>query len=230
MSVPFSTTRIVDYWTSYPFSDFGDTTTKIYKMRCVVDEDSYTTLAIGTGTLTDAASAGVYALPASFVDATARFCSDSEPTSLSGGVIEFVRTFANIPQSRTDYSSGIKTYPPEFGYVREPTLYSLDESGPVPSRTRKYEYVKKPSRSETIAIRLSYSYVTTPGTLLTEEGFEVTKSDASYYSTTFNGYPVFETNEGTSTVTSTGTAGVIISTTIRQWMGDIYEKVTGYEI
>ena len=232
MSVSFSITRVVDYWTSYPFSDFGDNVTKIYKMRCVVNEDSYTTLETGVGNLTSAATAGVHSLPASFIDVDARFCNDSETTSLSGGVVEFVRTFANIPADRTDYSTAVRTYPPEFEQKITPTLYALDSGGNiVVSRTTKTEYVKKPAESKVVSVRLEYRYgIGAPTGVKTEEGFTITKADASVSNQVYFGDNVIETDEGQSTVTVTGDAGVILGTESRQWLGDINEFVTGYAL
>ena len=230
MAIPFSTARIVDHWIEYPLSQFGDNTSKIYYMRVVVDTDSYTTLETGVGNLTDAASAGVYSLPASFVDSTARFCEDRTPTSLTGGVTEFVRVFANVPPDYEDYSTGIKTTAPVYGEKIEPTRYGLDaQANTIYLKTRKIGYVINPVDSFPVRMRLEVSFtVGAPGAQIEEEGFELTRSDGVVTDEVYGGDPVTQTTQGVVTVTPTGTANVIQGTQSTRWMGDIYKNVTGY--
>lgn len=224
----FTSTRIVDYWVEYPFSDFGDTSTKIYKFRCQVNAGNYATLSKGSS-MAGAISMGVIETP--ITDSTARFCSDQGFASSSGGVIEFVRTFANIPQSRTDYSSGTYTSPPEYDSERIITLYSSITGNPI--RTARRYYVKTSARTTVVGARLEYSYTTLPNSIniLTQEGFEIIKEEPrGFYEATYGQFVVQEEDNGAVSIIQTGDANVIEGTKVKQWMGDIYEVVTTYKI
>ena len=160
----FTGAKIIDHWIEYPFEEFGDITTKVYRARCMVNVDEYTTLKTGIGNLSNASAAGVLSLPASFIDPFARFVGDSTPTSSSGGTCQFVRTFANVPASHTDYSTATYTSPPEFASKVEPILFINDPTGGpnIATRTRRYEYTKKPAETKVVSVRLLYSYRTSP--------------------------------------------------------------------
>lgn len=223
----FTSARVVDHWLEYPFTDFDDRTTKVYNLRCRVNVADYTSLPKGT-LLSSAAAAGVIDTP--FTDSTARFIGDTPANSVSGGVVEFVRSFAKIPKKRIDYSTTVFTNAPTFASKTEPTLFETT-TGAV-SRQRRFEYVVKPSKSEVIPVRIEYKYTTTPtsAALFTEEGFEIQKTDSTTSIVNVGGNLVLEVDEGSSTIIPTGDSGVAESTKISQWRGDIYEVATGYRI
>ena len=225
----FTAVRVIDHWLEYPFSDFDDTTTKVYYLRCMINAADYETRARGN-TMANASSAGVIALP--ITNGAARFCHDTALSSSSGGTIQFTRVFAMIPLNRTDYSTGLYTTPPVFDSKVEPILFTTDGFTSTPIRTRRTEYIKTPSESVVVPVKLRYSYTTSPSSVntLTRESFEINKPDSQTYAATYQGNPVTEVNDGISVVTELGDTGVIEGTQIRQWMGDIYEVVTGYRI
>ena len=220
----FSQARVVDYNVSYPMSQYGDTSTKLYSLVCVVNANDYT-IPFSSSSLSSASSVGVIELP--ITDSTARYVGDTS-SSISGGKLQFVRRYAEIPNSRTELSTGIYTSPPQFGTKVEPTLFSTINGNPL--RTRRFEYVRVPSKSEVVPVRLEYSYgtYTLAGTIKTQESFTLEKTDSTTSRTRYLGYDVTEVDEGATTVTITGDGGVIVGTQIRRWMGEIFEKVTGY--
>lgn len=92
----------------YPFQSDGDSNTKVYHLICQVNRDAYTPLALDT-TMTNATTANVSSLPWSG-DANAYHVGDSTPRSIGGGVVEFERTFAKIPEARANRASGSTAY------------------------------------------------------------------------------------------------------------------------
>ena len=87
-----------DSFISRPFLEDGDTDTKVYHMACSQLEDDYDSEQLDLDdTMTSAASAGVIALPFA-ADSNAYFVGDTGHTAADGGMIEFQRTFANIPK------------------------------------------------------------------------------------------------------------------------------------
>mgnify|MGYP003647416218 CR=1 FL=1 len=229
--VSFDIARVVDYWTEFPLDRYGNTSDRIYYMRIRVNTDSYSTIST-SATLGSAASAGVYALPPGFTGG-AKFCGDRSIASLSGGICEFVRVFADVPSPYTDYSVGIRNVPPVYGYNIEPTRYGLDDTpqaNVIILKTRKRGYVINPADSFPVRMRLDVTFSSaTPSTPIEEEGYTLTRSDGEVTKTTFAGQSdVEQTSEGVVTVTVTGTTKVIQGTQSVRWMGDIYKNVTGY--
>ena len=98
-----------DSFISRPFLEDGDTDTKVYNMACSQLEDDYDPEQLDLDdTMTSAASAGVIALPFA-ADSNAYFVGDTGHTAADGGMIEFQRTFANIPKY-TRLPSGSQNY------------------------------------------------------------------------------------------------------------------------
>ena len=94
---------------SRPFLEDGDTDTKVYNMACSQLEDDYDPEQLDLDdTMTSAASAGVIALPFA-ADSNAYFVGDTGHTAADGGMIEFQRTFANIPK-HTRIPTGSQNY------------------------------------------------------------------------------------------------------------------------
>lgn len=225
--VIFEQARIVDFWVTYPMSRYNDTVTKVYNYRCQVNAANYATLSKGA-LMTSATSAGVISIP--FTDANARFCSDTPTNSISGGVIEFVRTFANIPAAYTTYSSGVETKAPQYGEKQTITLYSTLNGDPL--RTKKTYPLENASQTSVVAARVEYSFTITPDTetTLTAESFEISTAAPSTYSDTYLGYPVTVEDEGAVTVNVLGDANVLEGTKIEEWRGDIYRVTTTYKV
>ena len=225
----FTQARVVDHWVEYPFSDFGDTASKVYKLKLVVTAEDYATLET-TANMGSAGSAGVIALPSGFTDVTARFCGDSAPASISGGLVEFVREFANVPLPHTDYSSALFTSAPTFGSRSEIIQYVPLSQDPF--RVRRTQYERKASETNIVAARVEYSYTLVPTSvqLLEKESFEIVDEPVSYEQETFLGYSgVWVWDAGGKTVIPTGDTGVLEGTTIRKWKGPIFEVVTVYQ-
>jgi hypothetical protein len=83
---------------SRPFLEDGDTDTKVYSMACSQLADDYDSEQLDLDdTMTSAVSAGVIALPFA-ADSNAYFVGDTGHTAADGSMIEFQRTFANIPK------------------------------------------------------------------------------------------------------------------------------------
>ena len=96
----------------YPFIEAGDSSTKVYRMICQINASDYDPAQIALDdTMVSAAAAGVIALPFP-ADASAYFVGDANHSPMDGGMLEFERVFANIPQPSTDPAgSEIFTFP-----------------------------------------------------------------------------------------------------------------------
>jgi hypothetical protein len=118
MSLPttdtiFASVRAVSQtYIEYPFIEAGDNLTKVYRMICQINASDYDPTEVALDdTMSSAAAAGVIALPFP-VDAAAYFVGDFNHSPMDGGLLEFERVFANIPQQSTDPSgSEIFTFP-----------------------------------------------------------------------------------------------------------------------
>ena len=105
--------RAVDgTYISYPFLEDGDTSTKVYNMICTQRESDYSASQIDLDDpMTNATTAGVIELPFTG-DSSAYFVGDTAHSSIGGGMLQFTRTFANIPQTITTASgSAFVTFP-----------------------------------------------------------------------------------------------------------------------
>lgn len=123
MSIPYiqstlSQVRVVDANISYPFTELGDSATKVYRMTCQQLESSYSSSQVALDTtMTSAAAAGVIELPFS-ADSSAYFVGDTAHSSSPGGIVQFNRTFANIPASNTSpIGTQVHTYPGVSGFT-----------------------------------------------------------------------------------------------------------------
>jgi hypothetical protein len=118
MAIPYTqatmaNVRAVDgTFISYPFLDDGDTSTKVYNMICTQRESDYNAAQIDLDDpMTNATTAGVIELPFTS-DSSAYFVGDTGHSSIGGGMLQFTRTFANIPQTTTTASgSAFVTFP-----------------------------------------------------------------------------------------------------------------------
>ena len=87
---------------SYPFIEDGDATTKVYNLVCTQRASDYNAAQIDLDdNMSSAANAGVIALPSGWADSNAYFVGDTGHAPIGGGMISFLRTFANIPKSST---------------------------------------------------------------------------------------------------------------------------------
>ena len=119
MAIPYTQAsmalvRAVDgTYISYPFIESGDTTTKIYYLVCTQRASDYNAAQIDLDdNMSSAANAGVIDLPSGWADSNAYFVGDTGHAPIGGGMVSFVRTFANIPQSATIASgSAFVTFP-----------------------------------------------------------------------------------------------------------------------
>jgi len=105
MSIPYTQPTIANVrvgsgtFISYPFLTDGDTTTKVYNMACSQRASDYAANQVALDdTMSSASAAGVIALPFA-ADSSAYFVGDTGHAPSDGGMLEFTRTFANIPQS-----------------------------------------------------------------------------------------------------------------------------------
>ena len=118
MSIPYTqasmaNVRAVDgTYISYPFLEDGDTSTKVYNMICTQRESDYNAAQIDLDDpMTNATTAGVIELPFTG-DSSAYFVGDTAHSSIGGGMIQFTRTFSNIPQTTaTPSGSSFVTFP-----------------------------------------------------------------------------------------------------------------------
>ena len=205
----FTLVRCTDHWIERPFIEQGDAATKIYYMRCMVNTANYSALTVGTANLTSAATAGVIALPSGFTDATARYCHDTSFSSTSGGTLEFTRVFANVPAARNEYESIS---------VSMPTGYNNTLTNEVTVIGGSYS----------MTARFEYEYETSAAALTIYQPFKITYiSGGTTLEVDYVRNAPYATSPTYSGFYSTGDY-VAQATTIRRWMGDIYEGVTPY--
>lgn len=93
-----TTPTCVNAWVEYPFRDMGDPATKVYVHMMQVKLTSYAPL--DDNDIMTAAAEKPERSPFSD-DADAFYVGDSVPRQIDGGMVEFTRTFANIPADRT---------------------------------------------------------------------------------------------------------------------------------
>ena len=124
MSIPYTQASMANVravegtFISYPFLDEGDTTTKVYNMVCTQRASDYNAAQIALDDpMTNATTAGVIELPFTG-DSSAYFVGDTGHTDSPGGMVQFSRKFANIPQStRTSSGSINHTFPGIGGFI-----------------------------------------------------------------------------------------------------------------
>lgn len=113
MSLPttdtiFAQSRAADSWVEYPFMERGDSTAKIYHMKCSVNRANYAPIAINAP-MTSAATAGVISLPFTS-NSNAFFVGDFNHSYKDGGLVEFDRQFVTIPATRTRELVGSRSF------------------------------------------------------------------------------------------------------------------------
>lgn len=106
MSLPYESNatdwtkiRCIKAWIEYPFADDGDTNSKIYKMLCMCKNASYSAPAF-SDVMSSATVAKLVSLPFT-ADSNAYFVGDSDFQPSDGGTIQFVRSFAPVPSTRS---------------------------------------------------------------------------------------------------------------------------------
>lgn len=105
-TTPLATPTCVQAWVEYPFNQRGDSATKVYRHTMQVRRSGYAPLSLDD-TMTDAdekPSGSPFG-----DDADAYWVGDSQPTQAGGDLVEFERTFANIPASRIE-TAGVYPY------------------------------------------------------------------------------------------------------------------------
>lgn len=111
----------------FPFIEFGDSTTKVYTMRCSVSVANYNASQVSLdAAMTNAAAAGVISLPFP-ADPAAYYCGDFNHNISDGGMMQFDRVFANIPADRTEQFGGQTSYtfPSVHGSLANGTTISI---------------------------------------------------------------------------------------------------------
>ena len=119
MSIPYLSTNEfdtarpnIDSWIEFPFINKGDSTTKVYHLRCTMLRSDYdpSDVALDT-TMASATNAAVTSLPFA-ADVNAYFVGDYDHQISDGVLITFDRQFANIPIPTVDPAgSEIFTFP-----------------------------------------------------------------------------------------------------------------------
>ncbi len=104
----FAQSRAADSWVEYPFMERGDSTAKVYHMKCSVNRDDYAPLVINA-TMATNVTAGVISLPFA-ADATAFFAGDFNHRYKDGGLVEFDRQFVTIPATRSQELVGSRSF------------------------------------------------------------------------------------------------------------------------
>ena len=118
MSIPYIQASIASViatdgtFISYPFIADGDSDTKVYNMICIQRASDYVASQLElNATMSSALSAGVLELPFP-ADSNAYFVGDTNHTSQTGGMLQFTRTFTNIPQTiNVPSGSELVTFP-----------------------------------------------------------------------------------------------------------------------
>jgi hypothetical protein len=135
MSLPttdaiFAQSRAADSWVEYPFMERGDSTAKIYHMKCSVNRANYAPLA-KNAPMTSAATSGVISLPFTG-NSSAFFVGDFNHSYKDGGLVEFDRQFATIPATRTQELVGSRS----FGF---PTYQDVIYTAPATADAADYD-------------------------------------------------------------------------------------------
>jgi len=100
--IAFTTATCVSAWIEYPFNALGDSTTKVYRHIMQVKLSSYAPLSFDD----EMTAADKKPTRSPFSDdALAFWVGDSIPTQIGGDLVEFERTFANVPASLIEGAS-----------------------------------------------------------------------------------------------------------------------------
>ena len=179
---------------SYPFIELGDTSTKVYTMRCSILRDSYNAAQVSLdATMANATNAGVITLPFA-ADASAYYCGDFNHNVTDGGMIEFDRVFANIPANRTDKFNGSTayTFPKVYALFFVPTTFDFTISSVALEGADK---VKVTCSASTASLAPSANY--SPRIYLT-----ITTNDGVNPDVTHSGYYEVEEQSGSYVIVS----------------------------
>jgi len=220
MSLPttdLANVRVVESWIDRPFTGFGDTTTKVYYLRCHCSEGDYTALVLGTANLTNATTAGVIATR--YADATARWVGDVDFKASDGGYITFIRRFANVPADHEDYTSSVVTLPDGN------TTGSISGGTGLPV---SFEYL---GGDYQLTTRIEYTFDTDPTAITIVKPFFIQAERAFgdiENGSTINFTMPSLTNPTTSEFFESGNERASEATQIIKWMGDIYMGITPY--
>ena len=154
-----------DSFISRPFLGDGDTATKVYNMACSQLADDYDSEQLALNdTMTSAGAAGVIALPFA-ADSNAYFVGDTGHTAVDG-MIEFQRTFANIPKN-TRVPTGSESY--SFPGWTEPGFSILGWSSTFENSSRQRGITD-----------MTYRWPSTMATITTDRGHLLTSSDSVF--------------------------------------------------
>ena len=135
MSIPYTSEDFTtpraggESWVEYPFIEYGDNSSKVYHMRCAVNKDDYTAIALDT-TMASASNADVLALPFT-ADANAYFVGDFNHRVTDGALLEFDRHFATIPATRIREMIGSSTF-------NFPTFQDVVYTAPATAQSATY--------------------------------------------------------------------------------------------
>lgn len=212
MSLPttaLSNVRVIESWTDRPFTEFDDTTTKVYYLRCHCLESQYVPPVLDVANLTNANTAKVIATR--YADPLARWVGDYDFAPSDGGYITFIRRFANVPATHSEYTDSVVSLPAHYDNVPN-TSYLLFAGG-----------------DHTLSTRLEYKYALNPASIIRVKPFVIkqTVSNAPLTYVITDGEGIYETTpDGSAFYSSAERASE--ATKISRWMGNIYVGVTPY--
>ena len=211
----FDTAECNGYTVSTPMSYRGDGS-KVFAVRATVNRDVYR------------AGIQIQNVPSevSGVD-----CGDSGFADADGGLMSFVRTFAEVPRPWNEFSSAVYVAPPRYSTRTIPVVYLTDNRGNVTniSDVREESYLVRGPFSSVRPVSIRYEYFHKRiGRTFTKEAFETVETAAALRRGSYRGFRVNIFQRPFTRVRITGTRGCVEGTRVRRWMGEIYETTTAF--
>ena len=212
MSLPttaLANVRVTSSWIDRPFTEFGDTATKVYYLRCHCLESQYVPPVLDVANLTNASTAKVFATR--YADPQARWVGDYDFAPSDGGYITFIRRFANIPATHSEYTDSVVSLPSNF------------------DRVVSLNYLIFRGGDYALSTRLEFKYALNPASIVRVKPFAIkqTATNAAVQFVTNSGKSLDETTpDGAAFYSSTERASE--ATKVSRWMGNIYVGVTPY--
>ena len=212
MSIPYTSEDFTtpraggDSWVEYPFIEYGDNSSKVYHMRCTVNKDDYTAIALDT-TMASASNADVLFLPFA-ADTSAYFVGDFNHRVIDGALLEFDRQFATIPATNEVY--------PGTEFFTFPGLPTQTSDPVVSCSSTSYA-----SGIQTVNAKTNHG-------LLPGDPFKISITIQVYQLINGNDHLIsYNTNTVYDTAIS-GTSGTTLKNTIKIGQGNYSENTTAY--
>jgi hypothetical protein len=212
MSIPYTSEDFTtpraggESWVEYPFIEYGDNSSKVYHMRCTVNKDDYSAIALNT-TMASASNADVLALPFA-ADTNAYFVGDFNHRVIDGALLEFDRQFATIPATNEDYpGTEFFTFPglPYQQGSAAVSCSSVSYSGGIQTINAKTNHGLSPGDQFRINIFISYYQLI----------------NGSVNIITYDSIAVYDT-------AISGTSGTTLKSTVKIGQGNYTENTTAY--